>query len=325
MSVLEVQRTVTAHADLVWGVVADLSGDSVLPPAAKRVEVLGGAGQGFRRRVIGNEGYAWTEECTEWKAEQRYTMAVDTADFPVKCAALRYTCVVVAEKSTVLIRLYIDYLPRFGVLGAFLDRFSNRRRLLAYARQQLDAWVSVIHAREWAYRVTVGSVLDDKGRKLYSVTPAATVAEAAAMLSEHRIGSVLVLAPDQSIAGVLSERDIVRGLAQRGADIMNEPVSSFMTSEVFVASPADNMMMVMSCMSDRRVRHLPVVDEGMPVGLISIGDVVKARISELEGQSETLRDYIEARHWHELYQELGPAAYAEDVPENVPGKMEEQV
>jgi CBS domain-containing protein len=252
-------------------------------------------------------------------------MAVDTADFPVKCEALRYTCVVAPEKAAVLIRFYIDYLPRFGALGSLLDRFSNRGRLFGYARQQMDNWINIIHAREWAYRVTVASLLDDKGRKLYSVTPAATVAEAVAMLREHRIGSVMVLSPDQSIAGVLSERDIVHGMADRGAAVMDEPVSGIMTNEVIVAHPGDNMMMVMSCMSDQRIRHLPVVDEGRPVGLISIGDVVKARISELEGQSETLRDYIEARHWHELYQELGPAAYTQDLPDIVPGEAQEQV
>jgi CBS domain-containing protein len=325
MPVLEVQRSVTAHADLVWGVVADLNGDSVLPPAAKRVELLGGTGLGLRRRIIGEDGYAWIEECTEWKAGQRYTMVVDTAAFPVKCAALRYTCVVVPEKGAVLIRFYIDYLPRFGALGSLLDRFSNRRRLFIYARQQIDNWVNIIHAREWAYRVTVASLLDDKGRKLYSMSPAATVAEAAAILREHRIGSVMVLAPDRSIAGVVSERDIVHGMADQGAAVMDEPVSGIMTNEVIVAHPTDNMMTVMSCMSDRRIRHLPVVDEGMPVGIISIGDVIKARISELEGQSETLRDYIEARHWHELYQELGPAAYTDDLPDNVPGEVQEQV
>jgi signal-transduction protein with cAMP-binding, CBS, and nucleotidyltransferase domain len=71
------------------------------------------------------------------------------------------------------------------------------------------------------------------------------------------------------------------------------------------------MMSVMACMTERRVRHLPVVEHDQVLGLISIGDVIKARISELEGQSETLRDYIEARHWHELYKEVGPAAYVE--------------
>jgi signal-transduction protein with cAMP-binding, CBS, and nucleotidyltransferase domain len=71
-------------------------------------------------------------------------------------------------------------------------------------------------------------------------------------------------------------------------------------------------MLIMACMSSRRIRHLPVVDAGKVLGLISMGDVVKARMDELEGQSDTLRGYIEARRWHELYQEIGPAAYAED-------------
>ncbi len=313
MPVLEVQRSVTAHADLAWSIVADLGGESGVPPAAKRVELLGGEGRGLRRRVIGNDGFAWIEECTDWEHQRRYSMVVEARDFPISFTAIRYTCAMAVEDGSVLLRLYFDYLPRFGVLGTLLDRFTTRRRLAVYAHQILDNWVRIIHAREWAYRVTVSSLLDEKGREVFSVSPATTVAEAATVLREHRIGSVIVLEQDKSIAGVVSERDIVLGLAERGSAVLQEPVSAIMTRKVIVAKPTDNMMLVMACMSNRRIRHLPVVEEGSPVGVISIGDVVKARMSELEGQSETLRDYIEARRWHELYREIGPAAYTEDV------------
>ena len=86
-------------------------------------------------------------------------------------------------------------------------------------------------------------------------------------------------------------------LSESGGGLLQQPVSSIMTKDVIVAGPDDNMMMVMACMSNWRIRHLPVVEDGRPLGVISIGDVVKARISELEGQSETLRDFIEARRW----------------------------
>jgi signal-transduction protein with cAMP-binding, CBS, and nucleotidyltransferase domain len=131
-------------------------------------------------------------------------------------------------------------------------------------------------------------------------------------LRKNRIGSVLVLDSDGGIAGVVSERDIVRGLADFGPGVLHRSVTDIMTRKVVVAHPEDNMVLVMACMSDRRIRHLPVMDGDELVGIISIGDVVKTRIQELEGESETLRGYIDARRWRELYMEIGPAAYATD-------------
>jgi CBS domain-containing protein len=317
MPILELQRSVTAHADLVWGIVADLGGEPGVPPAAKRVEMLDAQGPGARRRVIGNDGFAWLEECVVWEDQHQYTMSVEASDFPVAVKALRYTCVIRAKGDIIKLRLYFDYLPRFGALGALLDRFGSRRRLAAYGHQVLDNWVRIIHAREWAYRVTVASLLDEKGREVFSVSPATSVVDAAALLREHGIGSVIVLDQEQAIVGLVSERDIVRGLAEKGSQLMQEPVHSIMTHKVIIANSSDNMMLVMACMSERRIRHLPVVEEGRLIGVISIGDVVKARISELEGQSETLRDYIEARRWHELYREIGSAAYSGDLQEQV--------
>jgi CBS domain-containing protein len=326
MPVLEVQRSVTAHTDLVWDVVSDLENESGLPPTAKRVEVTGAPGSGMRRRIIGAEGHAWSELCTDWQEQQRYTMTVATEEFPVPCADLRYTCSLVpdAAQGTVLIRFYLDYRNRFGLFGRVFDRFTGRRQLLGYAHQQVDKWISRIHAREWVYRMTAGALLDEKGRDLYAVSPTASITEAAVILRKNRCGSVMVLAADRSIVGVVSERDIVRGLVDAGPAVLKQPVSEIMTSDVITAKPTDNMMHIMSSMSDHRIRHLPVMEDGIPVGVISIGDVVKARINELEGQSETLRDYIEARHWHELYQEVGPAAYTDTLAGVKSSEIQEQ-
>jgi signal-transduction protein with cAMP-binding, CBS, and nucleotidyltransferase domain len=144
-------------------------------------------------------------------------------------------------------------------------------------------------------------------------------------LRDKRCGSVMVLQDEQVIAGVVSERDIVRGLVDDGPGLLEKPVSTIMTREVITAQLTDNMMLIMSSMSDHRIRHLPVIEAGVPVGVISIGDVVKARINELEGQSETLRDYIEARQWHELYQEIGPAAYTDTVTGVKPAELQKQI
>jgi CBS domain-containing protein len=311
MPVITAQRRVKAHTDLVWRCVADLGGDHGVPPEASRVEVLDGEGASLRRRVISREGRGWLEEVVDWQPEQRFTVKVEAERFPVACARLRYSCSITEEENRILLRLWFDYQPRYGALSRIFG-LRTRRDLESYARAQLDNWVRVIHAREWAYRVTAKTLLDEKGNQVLSVQPDTTVAAAAALLSEHRIGAVPALDSDGNIAGMISERDIVRGLSEHGEQLLTQPVANIMTKKVVVADPADNMMLIMACMSGRRIRHLPVVEAGKLLGLISIGDVIKARTNELEGQSETLRGYIDARRWHELYQELGPAAYAEE-------------
>ncbi|MBT8423074.1 MAG: CBS domain-containing protein [Gammaproteobacteria bacterium] len=310
MAVVEVRRRVKAHISMVWSIVSDLEGDPGLPPAARRMEMLETADGSLRRRLTGRDGNHWEEERVGLEEGRLYSMAV-TGDFPVPAAQLRYTCSVAEDAGTVLIRLYFDYRPKFGVLGRMFDRFSGRSRLQTYAMELLDNWVRIIHAREWAYRVTARSIIEEKGGHVHAVAPSTSVSEVVQILREHRIGSVLVLDDHGNIAGVLSERDVVRGLAEESVDVLNSPASAIMTTNVITAGPDDNMMSVMACMSDRRIRHLPVVEDDQVLGLISIGDVIKARISELEGESETLLDYIEARRWHELYKEVGPAAYAE--------------
>lgn len=311
MPVLELQRRVNAQPDLVWGVVADLAGDASRQPFMSRVDLHGPAGVGATRRIHLQDGQAWSETCVDWVPGERYTMDVAAAEFPARFATLRYTCGVAPADTGVLLRLYFDYQSRFAFAGPLLDRFKALPALRAHMAQMLDDWVRVIHVREWAYRVTVGSLLAEKGSRVHSILPEQPVREAAALLKARRIGALLVLNPDASIAGVLSERDIVLGLAEQGGQLLEQPVEAIMSRRVFVAAPAENMLHVMACMSERRIRHLPVVDQGRVLGLISIGDVIKARISELEGQSASLQEYIATRRWHDLYREIGPSAYTE--------------
>ena len=139
--------------------------------------------------------------------------------------------------------------------------------------------------------MTVRAVLETKGYDIVTVEPAATVRAAVKLLSERRIGAVLVMA-DGRIAGILSERDIVRGLGERGAAILDEKVESVMTRKVITCRPSDTVAAIMETMTKNKFRHLPVVDEGRVVGLISIGDVVKRRVMDIEHEQEALRDYI---------------------------------
>lgn len=113
------------------------------------------------------------------------------------------------------------------------------------------------------------------------------------MLAQHRIGCVVVSSDGTTVAGIVSERDVVRALEAEGPSALEKPVGEVCTLEVFTVQPADNIEKVATLMTDRRIRHLPVVVDGSLTGLVSIGDVVKARLAELEDERAALTNYIQ--------------------------------
>jgi CBS domain-containing protein len=139
--------------------------------------------------------------------------------------------------------------------------------------------------------MTVCAILSAKGHQVVSVEPDVKLATAVKLLSERRIGSVLVMSGTR-IDGILSERDVVRALDQRGAGALDEPVSAAMTRKVVSCRLSDTVTYLMEVMTSERFRHLPVVEDDRLVGLVSIGDVVKLRVQEYEAEQEALRDYI---------------------------------
>jgi CBS domain-containing protein len=139
--------------------------------------------------------------------------------------------------------------------------------------------------------MTVRSILNTKGHQIMSVEPDATMTAAIKLLGEKKIGAVLVMNQSR-LEGILSERDIVRVLSERGAGVLDEPVSSVMTRKVVTCKETDTVAELMETMTTGKFRHLPVVDNGTVVGLISIGDIVKRRVQEYETEQEALRDYI---------------------------------
>lgn len=139
--------------------------------------------------------------------------------------------------------------------------------------------------------MTVRAILDTKGHQVQSVEPGTKLADAIKILSERRIGAVLVLSQGR-IEGILSERDIVRVLGERGAGVLDEPVSAVMTRKVVNCREKDTVSEIMETMTLGKFRHVPVVEDGRVVGLISIGDVVKWRVGEYEREQEALREYI---------------------------------
>ena len=142
--------------------------------------------------------------------------------------------------------------------------------------------------------MNVETILSAKGDAVETVTPETLVGEATKILKKARIGALIVSDDGTNVLGILSERDIVSALAEptKRTGLVEKPVSSLMTRDVLTCAPEDTVQKCMSIMTDRRVRHLPVVREGRMIGLISIGDVVKNRLEELESEAGFLRELI---------------------------------
>lgn len=137
----------------------------------------------------------------------------------------------------------------------------------------------------------IADVLRNKGAAVMTINPDATVTELLAGLAKHNIGAMVVVAPD-GVVGIVSERDIVRSLDAHGASVLTRPVSKIMTAVVSTCSKTDTVDSLSVLMTENRVRHVPVLDNGKLIGIVSIGDVVKTRMEELEAEHAQLQSYI---------------------------------
>lgn len=142
--------------------------------------------------------------------------------------------------------------------------------------------------------MNANAILQNKGHKVITIIAVNTVHEAAQTLDEHGIGAAVVTENDGTVCGVLSERDITRHIARKGAAALQMAVGDCMTRNVITAKPEDTIDELLNCMTDRRIRHLPVMQAGKLAGVISIGDVVKRKISETEAEAEAMKAYISA-------------------------------
>jgi CBS domain-containing protein len=138
----------------------------------------------------------------------------------------------------------------------------------------------------------ISEILRSKGGEVMTVEPEAKVRRLLALLAEHNIGAVVVSTDGKTIEGIASERDIVRRLNERGAGLIDEPVSAIMTATVRTCDPGDKVEDLRATMTEHRIRHVPVVRDGELAGIVSIGDVVKSAIAELETEREQLVHYI---------------------------------
>jgi CBS domain-containing protein len=171
------------------------------------------------------------------------------------------------------------------------SRLANARGLQAAVPDGLQSFPGSLEGRN-RMSITVKSILDQKGRDVFTTSPQATLGEAARLLHERKIGAVVVVGVEGKIAGILSERDIVSALGRHGADCLGQPVSTVMTTNVYRCGEEVTVNQLMEVMTSRRFRHAPVEKDGKLAGMISIGDVVKSRIREIEQEAEDIKAYI---------------------------------
>jgi len=141
--------------------------------------------------------------------------------------------------------------------------------------------------------MTVKAILSVKGTDVFTIEPTANLAGAASLLAERKVGALVVTGPDRRVIGIVSERDIVQELAAHGTAALQLPLTDIMTRNVTTCGIGDTISSVMERMTNGKFRHLPVVEQGRLAGLVSIGDVVKHRLKEMEREQSALRDYIQ--------------------------------
>ncbi len=140
--------------------------------------------------------------------------------------------------------------------------------------------------------MTVQAILGSKGREVATIAPDQSLSQAVAILGEKRIGALPVLA-DGDVVGIISERDVIYSLRDRGADVLQWPVSKVMTAPAITAETSTSVLAALAMMTQRRIRHLPVLDRGELAGIVSIGDLVKHRMDRIEEEAEAMRAYIQ--------------------------------
>ncbi|MFK7889010.1 MAG: CBS domain-containing protein [Gammaproteobacteria bacterium] len=303
MTRIRLEQTLTAPAPTAWSVVRDFSRLATFDPELAEATVSRGVGEQTVIRMVNHAGQVWEERCVDYQSGRSWTLACvdDSLPFPWR-ARQRQVSVVEQSADECQLNYELDYATRWGPIGALKVSASRQRAL---AQQTLEAMVHGVRDDQWRHTFTVQSILNRKGDRVVCAQPADSVGAVAGLLQANGIGAVLVMDGDDKLVGLVSERDITYGIARDGPELLEQPVESIMSTNLVVCSPQHDMEFVMLCMTDRRIRHLPVMDGETLKGIVSIGDVVLQRIAALESQSQTMREYIEAREWRYLQPATG--------------------
>lgn len=313
MLTLEVDKRVKGDLEKIWEILTDTKCFAEVAPDIIRVETVSGEEKGMVRRIHHKSGRSWEEECKEWEPQSSFIMQINTENYPLPVTYLRRITRMEQKQKNVVITIRYEYTPKYGPLGYFLDKHQVRPILKIFATQLIDNLARKIHQTCIDASITAATILKNKDPAILTITPETLISEACQILTEKRIGCVIALNAQGKIAGILSERDIVNGIANAGQPILHKPSSEFMTHNVILSHPDDSLAALMKTMSEKRIRHLPVVDDKEQlIGVISIGDIINARMTELEQESSAMHQYIEGRKWREVAMQIGRSAASEE-------------
>ncbi len=305
MPVFEMQRSIKAHANVVWRVISNPQHFTEIAPDIVKVETISGEKLGLVQRLHHKSGKVWEEKCIDWKENSGYTMLVTGGDYPLPVTRMEHSCRMEERQQNIVITLKYKYTPKFGPFGILLDKYLILPILKLYTTPLMNNLVGKIYDEVWGFHVTAATIIKKKGTDTVTIRPEISTREANRFRAENKIGCLMVVDADGKIVGVLSERDIVNAIAKHGDEIMDKPVAEIMTRKVITCKPDDDLKTLMTQMTNLRIRHLPVIDDDRLVGVVSIGDIVKARMDELEKESEALHNYIKDRRWRELSLQIG--------------------
>lgn len=310
---LEIDKRVKGELETIWNILTDVKMYSETAPDIVRVEQLSGSGLDMVRQLHHKSGRIWEEECKAWEPLSHFTMQIKTESYPLPVSYLRRTLSLEQKQKNVVIKASYEYNANYGPFGFFLDKHQIRPVLEIFSTQLLDNFAKKIHKYNVDASTTAATILKCKSSEILTITPDTLISDACKILTDKRIGCVIALNAEGKISGILSERDIVNGVTNHGGSILDKPATEFMTHDVIVSQPEDSMAKLMSLMISKRIRHLPVIDDKEQLaGVISIGDIINARMTELEQESDAMQQYIEGRKWREVAMQIGRSAASEE-------------
>lgn len=296
MPVIELSRTVSTKPARLWQVLADFDAWPTVFDEMSRCKVLQSAPPNIELQCTDDKGRVWHETCEIWEPEKQLSMRVQADDnHPFRKLSRTWNLDAVADSTT--ITLHCEYAHRMPMLGKWLDRLFYKNDFPSLCESALDNIVHRAREQKWTYRETVQTILNRKGNNIVAARPEDSVSSLCAVMKEYGIGTILIRDASEKLVGLVSERDVVYQIAEHGTALLNMSAEHIMTRELIVCEPEHDLFFVMACMTENKVRHLPVMKDGVLHGIVSIGDVVKQRIHSLEAESETLREYIAAREW----------------------------
>ena len=303
---LEIAQRINSKPQLIWELLANNTNFPKLAPAILETQTVSGKQKGMVRSMHHQSGLIWYEECTAWEEQKTLTMQFKDGNYPLPISYLSRTFDITKHKTGLTLKIRYTYTPIYGLLGWVIDRYQIRPQLSHFAYRLMHSIKAI--AAEHRRNIQASAMSIMHSGELYTVSLTCTIRETCAVLAKNKIGNVLVLDKENKLAGVVSERDIVRGINDSGETILEQPVTKIMTAEVITADSTSSLAEITNSMGKHNIRHIPIMEQDKVIGMVSISDVIRARVIELEEESETMKQYIEARRWRDLSLQIGRGA-----------------